>query len=191
MPQASSPVVRREVARTRITPPAMSRQADDIDDGNPLIANQENSGRVRWWAERGACPLRPFASFASGGGRNAVHVLCFSLLLLRREPNRPATDMIGSMACRRAPERLADGLSVPAFGFFCPGSRSCRIPTHPITTSASSARHRFSPLPHGSSSAPFRQASTRAIIAGDRLPTTRRTFVCATVKRLPHVAAEV
>ena len=37
----------------------------------------------------------------------------------RREPIRPATDLIGSMACHRAPERLAGGSSVPAFGFFC------------------------------------------------------------------------
>jgi hypothetical protein len=31
----------------------------------------------------------------------------------------------------------------------------------------------------------------RVIIAGDRLPTIRRTFVCATVKRFPQVTAEV
>jgi hypothetical protein len=52
-------------------------------------------------------------------------------------------------------------------------------------------RHQFSPVPHGSSSAALRQTWIRVIIAGDRLPTTRRTFVCATVKRLPQVTAEV
>ena len=44
---------------------------------------------------------------------------------------------------------------------------------------------------YGSSRAAFRQVSICAIADAGRVPITRRTFVCATVKRLPQATAEL